>query len=343
LACSGAWNQTQEPLMNASSRYVLIKGKAGLGNRLLCALTGILYARIAGRRAIVDWRDFTYSDDGSNAFPKLFSSPYVDGLEVLNDHQSVFPALWKGHLDKTATDLVDAHDIRAHYSFKRHWQFSFDLRRIDYDEDVLVMWSFSHLIDKLRPHFRGEFAHLKGASVETILSWLLETSITLDPAIQTRVADWWRDNVPARPVIGVHVRFMDRAIALRHFTKHLDQLVAAQPEATVFLATDNAQVSETVRTQYANVVSTAKWFPSRGRSMHQNPDCPDRLQSAIDALTDMYLLARCDYLVYPRSSTFSYISRLLSKTAPNRIIDAERYHAKTRVKRLGKELYLRFA
>src|SRR5262249_35551159 len=38
-------------------KLLLVKGIAGLGNRILCALTGILYARLAGRKVCVDWRD----------------------------------------------------------------------------------------------------------------------------------------------------------------------------------------------------------------------------------------------------------------------------------------------
>ena len=48
-------------------KYLIVKGLAGLGNRMLSALTGILYARLSGRRLIIDWRDPTYSSDGSNA------------------------------------------------------------------------------------------------------------------------------------------------------------------------------------------------------------------------------------------------------------------------------------
>jgi hypothetical protein len=45
--------------------FLLVKGRASLGNRILSALTGILYARLTGRRLLVDWRDEVYSDDGT--------------------------------------------------------------------------------------------------------------------------------------------------------------------------------------------------------------------------------------------------------------------------------------
>ena len=67
------------------NKYLLVKGLAGLGNRMLAALTGILYARMSSRRLIVDWRDPTFSKDGSNAFPVLFKCPLngpVDEIPV---------------------------------------------------------------------------------------------------------------------------------------------------------------------------------------------------------------------------------------------------------------------
>ena len=57
------------------SGYVLVKGKAGLGNRMLSAMTGVLYAMLSQRNLVVDWSDSTYSDDGQNVFPKLFKVP----------------------------------------------------------------------------------------------------------------------------------------------------------------------------------------------------------------------------------------------------------------------------
>lgn len=58
-----------------SDRYLLVKGRAGLGNRMLCALTGILYARLAGRRLLVDWSDPIYAEGGLNVFHRYFRCP----------------------------------------------------------------------------------------------------------------------------------------------------------------------------------------------------------------------------------------------------------------------------
>ena len=57
-------------------KYLLVKGTAGLGNRLLFLLSALLYARLTERLLVVDWCDSTYSNDGSNAFPLLFTGTW---------------------------------------------------------------------------------------------------------------------------------------------------------------------------------------------------------------------------------------------------------------------------
>src|SRR5436190_15007750 len=82
-------------------KYLVVKGKAGLGNRMLFALTGILYARLTDRRAVIDWRDHTYSDDGSNAFPRLFDCSSCGTTDELPVTDSVAPTIWRGSLAKS--------------------------------------------------------------------------------------------------------------------------------------------------------------------------------------------------------------------------------------------------
>ena len=105
-------------MMQQQTKYLLVKGKAGLGNRMLCVLTGIIYARLTDRRLVVDWSDFTYSSDGTNVFPRLFVLPEaVDDLP-LAAHTSVRPNLWSGRLNMSAGDLIDQVDPKAHNKFR---------------------------------------------------------------------------------------------------------------------------------------------------------------------------------------------------------------------------------
>ena len=85
---------------------------------------------------------------------------------------------------------------------------------------------------------------------------------------------------------------------------------------------------------YDDVIVTPKWLPPPGESMHQNDNCAQRLRNAIEALVDMYLLSHCKYLIFPGSSTFSWIAAAISEARPENIIDVERYSPSVVVKRV---------
>ncbi|MDF2388907.1 hypothetical protein JMG10_46270, partial [Nostoc ellipsosporum NOK] len=94
-----------------NNKYLLIKGRAGLGNRILCLLGSILYAQLTSRKLIVDWSDPTYSDDGSNIFSKLFTIDNVEQTTDIPDTNSIFPSIWKGNLDLSITQIFQKYKI----------------------------------------------------------------------------------------------------------------------------------------------------------------------------------------------------------------------------------------
>lgn len=323
--------------MMADERFLCMKGKAGLGNRMLAAISGLLYARLSGRTLVVDWSDFTYSNDGENVFPLLFT---VEGSrDVLPDlgETSVTPPIWIGRLDASVNDLIDQLDPDKHSSATIWRKHSIDLARLDHPERVAMLWSFTHQIKALRPHFKGSLKAWAALSDDAIIARVLRDDMRLNADIAAQVAGFKAENF-APEMIGVHVRYMDRRTSLADFLKHLDRKVAARPDAAIFLATDNSEAEAVIRGRYARVVTTPKWFPEGGVSMHQNPECPDRLRNAIEALIDMYLLAECDHLIFPGSSTFSKIASLISPMPRANVIDIERFDIRIRAKRFVRSL-----
>ena len=85
------------------SRTLVIKGKGGLGNRILSAISGLVYADLSGRKPVIDWRDGSYAPLGENAYPLLFQSPIGDeaiGGATMDDGADVCPAIWAGNLNR---------------------------------------------------------------------------------------------------------------------------------------------------------------------------------------------------------------------------------------------------
>src|SRR5215471_1443451 len=134
------------PMAPPPDKYLIVKGIAGMGNRMLAAMTGILFARLMHRRLIIDWGDFTYSNDGTNAFPLLFACTDTDPSSSIPNTDSIAPQVWRSRLNKSATEVVGEVDPSAFTSRRGYRRFSCDLDILDQPEEVLVMWSYTQLI-----------------------------------------------------------------------------------------------------------------------------------------------------------------------------------------------------
>lgn len=127
-------------------------------------------------------------------------------------------------------------------------------------------------------------------------------------------------------MIGVHIRKTFEGGGATKQVKDASYLRAIKavrrrhPEAGIFLATDNSSMAEWLRGYYPDVVTRPKWFPAPGDAIHFSTDGPERLAGAVDAVAEMFLLASCDYLIYPALSSFSQVARVLSGLPAERVV-----------------------
>ena len=306
----------------SGNKFLLVKGRAGLGDRIQCLLTGILYARLTGRRLLVDWSDSSYSNDKSNAFHRYFQCSLCSPADEIPSTVSVSPSIWLGHLHESSWDMGERYGINKNPD--EVWRrLSIDLTKLDYREDVLVMQTYNEKIDLLRSHFEGRFKELSRASTKDILSKLLREDLILNPLIKERV-DRFKNNNFIGETVGVHVRYADHRVSLLAILDKLNILLRREPGLQVFLATDNIQIKKMFEENYPGVITTSHWYPKPGSRLHNNQDCPDPLEGGIEALVDLYLLAECTYLIIDTSSSFSYVARLLTKAPDSNIFDVKR-------------------
>jgi hypothetical protein len=301
------------------NKFLLVKGMAGLGNRMLSALTGILYARLTGRKLIIDWSDHYYSSDGSNVFHRYFECPLTNPMNEIPATDSVSPPIWRGHLNESAWHLRKE---QGKVYGSNVWQiFSVDLKKLNYDEEVIVMWTYDDKIDLLRNHFEGEFEEFNGMSTEEILRKLLREYLVLDPEIRARIDRFKESNLNGNNV-GVHIRYTDYRTDVWAILKKLNSLTKQEPELQIFLTTDNLQIKKMFEDLYPGVITTQHWYSSTpGLNIHQNRKRPDAFESGVEALMDLHLLPECNYLIIDSSSSFSYIAKLLTDTPGSNIYD----------------------
>lgn len=317
--------------MTKSRQVVVVKAKGGMGNRMLCAVTGILYAQLSGRKVFMDWRDGAYGAYGQNVFGEFFKTLAGGTEECPSGNLHVNPSIWHKNLDQSVSNMIEQHYPKQHSSFFIHRKLSIDVRRLDYPEDAVVFWNYQHRINGLQRHLAGRLNQYVGLAPHGILAKALQDVLPLQDTIWDIIQEF-KEAFFKRPTIGVHIRYTDRKTRLAAYEKALAHFFKRSPDAQIFLATDNADILNAYSTRYAKVISTPKWYPSSSSTMHQSRECPDRIQNGVEALKDMYLLSMCDRLIYSSWSTFSFISRLLSNLPEDKVADIDRYNIPLRVK-----------
>lgn len=320
-----------------AAKYLLVKANGGMGNRMLCAITGILYGRLTGRQVVVDWRDQAYSNDGSNTFGAFFACPDAQREHILPADASIRPKVWESHLDWSVSEMLHRYDPDRHSSATIHRKYSVDVRKLEYSEDILVFWNYQHRLRALRKRLPLLDPGFAGLSIHGVIRKVLLESMRLSGTVRQRLDEFKAAHWP-ETVIGLHIRYSDRRTELARYERCLKRVLRQRPDAHVFLATDNRGVHDHYLKQYENVFSTPKWYPDGMESMHQNTQCQDRVANGIEALVDMYLLAQCDFLIFPSVSTFSLISAILSDAPRDHIMDLDRFNVTVRAKRAIREL-----
>ena len=306
-------------MANNGDKFLLVKGVTGLGDRMLCVLGGILYARLSGRTLVIDWCDPFYSSDGSNVFHRFFESAFCSPTVNIPLTDSVYPRVWRGRLRDHAIEIARENEFNSE-EIRR--ALSIDLGNPDYPEDLVVLLEYDAHVDRLRPHFRGALPQFDQMSTADILAKLFREDLLLRREIRARVDHFKSSHFHARTV-GVHVRYSDYRVRLFAIIKQLNALLKRQPDLQIFLATDNLEVRKMFDANYTGVVSTPHWYAPPGAPIHDNRTKPDPTETAIEALIDLYLLADCDYLIFDGSSSFGWVANLLSAAPAHRKLDVD--------------------
>jgi len=314
-------------------KLIVCKGQAGLGNRILCLLTCFLYAELSDRKVFVDWRDNAYSGNNVNIFPYLFKSDMVVESDLSDYNASVNPLIWKENMHLSVLDLCRQENIKSskiNASFIYH-AYSASLGKIDYFEDIIIFSSYAHKLPKLRKFFVGKHAEYARLKSPDLLRLLIEKHLSLSDEVADSV-NMFQDTCFKRPVIGVHIRHTDRTTPIKKIHAVINRFMKSNSNMQIFLACDNKKVQEDFKHKYQNVTTTEKWLPGPGERLHNNPNKPNNVKMAREAVIDMYLLSKCDYLVYPGRSTFSVISHLLSGLPSDKVFNIDKWNFKEKLK-----------
>ena len=81
-----------------SSKFLILKGCAGLGNRLITLCNAIEYSQKSNRTLLVDWSDGQFGVKGDNIFYKYFCLKEIQHIqsieEIIDFHNLSYYPLW---------------------------------------------------------------------------------------------------------------------------------------------------------------------------------------------------------------------------------------------------------
>ncbi len=310
-----SWQPIARPSRVQAGKNLLIKstGGAGLGDSIRALLAGLHYAAVSGRRVAVAWDDGLYGARGVDVFPELLRLVAVDTAALPElDAQSVRPEPWRGALHLSLGELYARN---REDDWNRGWalrHLSFDQRCFDYREQVLVMWDFDQFPASWAA---AEPERRLGNSPEEALRSLAARHLRPGTRVLSEVRRVRSRFAPR--MVGVHIRKTfeiggeTRHVALGEVFSVVDRLLRSGGAEGVFLATDNSEVEAAFLQRYPQTVTSGKRFGPPGVALHFDETVSDRTQGAVEALADLYLLAGCDFLVYPGSSSFSRVAAIL--------------------------------
>jgi hypothetical protein len=238
-----------------SDRYLVLKGMAGFGDRLMTLGRAFVLAQATGRRLLIDWTDiawnhawpeprgfFHYFDlQGSvrDLLGATSDTALIETLTALNSEASVLPVVFRGSLVRSGVEF-------------NHATGRMELRSapVRLSEGEIVAAKERVVV----------YMAYNAGRLEDVLPYLV---------IRERGAG-------PKPVIGVHFRNTDKANDLSDTLRRVQAVW--KPERSIYLATDDMKAIEVFRSAFGGDLicgATPPPRPASGGGIHHA--LPDEL------------------------------------------------------------------
>ena len=320
--------------MEMAEKYLIVKGCAGLGNRVSTLCSAIEYAKETHRTLLVDWGDGEIVAEGYNFFNDYFSLkdvphltsytpivqqknlryyPDVQGCDITAGTFRLFDQCKSDRLPRIPFHRLPKNKIRT---FRRHW-------RVKEREGVkCANKRFLLLDDKVLP-YGGDMSKRLKHDVVFYLDFIpsfsrktMERHVRLKDPIHSRINRFLLNELDGGRALGVHIRATDKKPE-----REINDLVAYlrsldKDNVSIFLSTDNIDLQR----QLMQVIEAIKVFPKQlprvaSGGIHQwsvrNKDHTKAVELLESSIIDMYLLSTCEYLLFQGNSSFSRIAALM--------------------------------
>ena len=331
------------------SKYLIVKGCAGLGNRLYTLSSAMEYAGRSKRILIADWSDGQFGVKGENVFYKFFDLIEINHLKSykeIKNYRSLtkYPGPLGEMPDASVYDIfvLDSSKYlkriipsfilsraKGRFSFvNEFWRHKKSPHDIAKKSDLCT---FCSVFDRSNIPAGSKYKNTIKTDVLFYVDFCPPANpdfikkIKLKEEHMKAVEKFANENKLDKNCIGVHIRSTDKKPG-----KNLEILFKKIKELNIsglkiFLATDNLMVEKEVKTNFSDVITYPKFLPEEQTEglhqyalYHHKADLSETILK--ESIMDMFLLGKCEYLYYQGNSSFSAISGMLHKE-PSKCFD----------------------
>lgn len=294
----------------AGPRYLLVREwSQGFWSDVDHVIGMCLLAEITSRIPVVWWgAQSRFSGDPSgNAWERFFEPVSGAGLRELEaPGLRRFPSRW--------SDRPLSGPIRGRWTGEGSRLASIEL--LDRDEELVVS-DFHSNLNAILP-WAGAAHPLAGMPLAQAYRALVRKYLRPRPEITAEVERFAAAHFGGGPIVAVHMRGSDKVeevsrleATLRAYFEPLDARLRAQPDARVFLLTDDERVRAYCAARYgARVLATQCTRATSNIGVHYLAQ-RDPVRTGVEVMVDAYLAARCSAFVGLAYSNVSlYVSYL---------------------------------
>lgn len=315
-----------------SKKYLIVKGCAGLGNRIYTLSNAINYAQKTGRILLIDWSDGQFAPLNQNAFNLFFeikNHPYLQSINEIEQIEkvSVYPIEWKKHLKSAVYANYEVAGIKflrkipsrlikrfPRLSMKTgYWRQLGNKSKSD----------IANFLDS-KNFIKGEYYSKKIKQdvvvfvdfSPTYFEDIIRNQINLKETISKKIQDFANANSLQSDCIGIHIRYTDKKpdASFDRLYESIESIGAKGKR--IFLSTDNKEIEKMMKEKYNDIITYPKFLPEEQKEgLHQwalyNKDENAKLVMFEESIVDMWLLSKCEYLIFQENSSFSQVSRIL--------------------------------
>lgn len=303
-----------------SIKYLIIKGCAGLGNRLVTAFIAIQYAKKNDRLLIIDWADGQFDKKQINAFNKCFDLKNVavaDINQIQNwnelTHSSI---LFKENKISGVYDLYTAKQSAVLSKLPQKLFFTDILKKIKRSWLPIDNGNFFNSL-----HYGSDLSDNRKEGVLYYVDFLpcinydeIPKYIGIKPFLQEKINQFVQEKNVAEAT-GIHIRNTDKKPTTNVY-KLFNHLKKNRSDETIFLSTDSVEIENLFFNEFAKkTILFPKIKPQlKNEGLHQwalHNNAEDLKYTLYEeSVVEMFLLSKCKNLYYQGNSTFSNISRV---------------------------------